>query len=198
MRERRNAPKSRTGPALRKTAIGALSRRTKEACVFKRILETLPAVCLAMSMALAAESPFIGEWKLDPSKSRMPDEMKVQSKGANKYAFDFGGGAETIVVDGSDQPGHGGTLLSVMAETPDTWIVERKCGYDGYSGGWMLGGKERVRIFFELPLLADFGASENGPNELAGRRSVDDGLPVCGSERRQTVCSMYNATTGFC
>jgi hypothetical protein len=99
-----------------------------EACVFKRILEILPAVCLATGMAWAAESPFIGEWKLDSSKSRMPDEMKVQSLGGNKYAFDFGGGAETIVVDGSDQPGSGGTLLSVKAEAPDTWIVERKKG----------------------------------------------------------------------
>ena len=78
-------------------------------------------------MAWAAESAFIGEWKLDPSKSRMPDEMKVQSQGGNKYTFDFGGGAETIVVDGSDQPGgYGGTLLSVKAEAHDTWIVERK------------------------------------------------------------------------
>jgi hypothetical protein len=32
------------------------------------------------------------------------------------------------VVDGSDQPGYGGTLLSVKAEAPDTWIVERKKG----------------------------------------------------------------------
>jgi hypothetical protein len=74
----------------------------------------------------AAQSPFIGEWKLDPSKTRMPDEMKVQSQGANKYAFDFGGGAETIVVDGSDQPGCCGTQLSVKPEVADTWIVERK------------------------------------------------------------------------
>ena len=96
--------------------------------MFNRILEILPAVCLATSMAWATESPFIGEWKLDPSKTRMPDEMKVQSQGANKYAFDFGGGAEMIVVDGSDQPGQGGTLLSVKAEAPDTWIVERKQG----------------------------------------------------------------------
>jgi hypothetical protein len=96
-----------------------------------RILSTtLPGVLalgLATSMAWAAESPFIGEWKLDPSKSRMPDEMKVESKGGNKYSFDFGGGAETITVDGTDQPGgYGGTLLSVRAEAPDTWIVERK------------------------------------------------------------------------
>jgi hypothetical protein len=94
--------------------------------VFKRILEIVPAVCLAAGMAWAAESPFIGDWKLDSSKSRMPDEMKVQSQGGNKYAFDFGGGAETIVVDGSDQPGTRGTLLSAKAEAPDTWIVQRK------------------------------------------------------------------------
>jgi hypothetical protein len=96
--------------------------------VFKRFVEILPAICLATSTAWAAtESPFIGEWKLDASKTRLPDEMKVQSKGGDKYAFDFGGGAETIVVDGSDQPGgYGGTLLSVKPEAPDTWIVERK------------------------------------------------------------------------
>jgi hypothetical protein len=120
---------SRTVPsAVRWTAIGVLPRRAQEACVFKRILAILPAVCLATGMAWGAESPFIGEWKFDSSKSRMPDEMKVHSKGDNKYAFDFGGGPETIVVDGSDQPGNGGTLLSVMAEAPDSWIVERKKG----------------------------------------------------------------------
>jgi len=30
------------------------------------------------------------------------------------------------VVDGTDQPAYGGTLLSVSAEAPDTRIVERK------------------------------------------------------------------------
>jgi hypothetical protein len=109
-----------------KTAIGVLPGRTKEVSVFNRILEILPAVCLATSMASATESPFIGAWKLDPSQTRMPDEMKVQSQGANKYAFDFGGGAEMIVVDGSDQPGCCGTLLSVKQEAADTWIVDRK------------------------------------------------------------------------
>lgn len=95
--------------------------------MFKRILVMLPMVCLATSMASAAESPFIGEWKLDASKSRLPDEMKIQNKGANKYAFDFGGETETIVVDGSEQPGgYGGTVLSVKPVEPGSWIVERK------------------------------------------------------------------------
>ena len=94
--------------------------------MFNRIVKILPAVCLVTGIARSAESPFIGEWKLDPSNSRLPDEMKVESEGGSKYAFDFGAGAERIVVDGTDQPGNGGTLLSVNPEAPDRWIVERK------------------------------------------------------------------------
>jgi hypothetical protein len=95
--------------------------------VFRQIIKILPAVCVTTGAAWAAQSPFIGEWKLDPSKSRMPDEMKIESQGGNKYMFDFGVGiTESIVVDGTEQPGIAGTLLSVRAEKPDTWIVERK------------------------------------------------------------------------
>jgi hypothetical protein len=111
---------------LYKIAIGVLPWRAIAVSNFKRIVKILPAVCLATGMARAAESPFVGEWKLDPSKSRLPDEMKVESEGGNKYAFDFGAGTERIVVDGTDQPGYGGTLLSVNAEASDTWVVERK------------------------------------------------------------------------
>jgi hypothetical protein len=100
--------------------------RAKEVRMLKRILEILPAVCLVTSMASSAQSPFIGQWKFDSSKSRTPDEMKVQSKGGNKYTFDFGGGVETILADGTDQPGLQGTLLSAKQEAPDTWIVQRK------------------------------------------------------------------------
>ncbi len=94
----------------------------------KRILGMLAAVCLATNMACLAQSPFIGLWKFDSSRSRTPDEMKVQSQGGNKYTFDFGGGPETIVADGTFQPGNRGTLLSAKQEAPDTWIVERKQG----------------------------------------------------------------------
>src|SRR5579862_6125071 len=94
----------------------------------KRVLAMLSAICVAASLALAAQNPFIGEWKLDPSKSRTPDEMKVQHKEGNTYVFDFGGGAETIVADGTDQKGLQGTLLSVHEESANTWIVKRKMG----------------------------------------------------------------------
>jgi hypothetical protein len=98
----------------------------KEDSVLKRAFRLLVFASLAVGMAWAAENPFIGEWKLNPSKSRMPDEMKVESKGGTTYSFNFGGTAETIVVDGTDQPGFSGTMLSVKADAPDTWIVERK------------------------------------------------------------------------
>jgi hypothetical protein len=97
-----------------------------EVSMSKRVVEILAAVCLTTGVARAAESPFIGEWQLNPSRSRLPDEMKVASEGGNKYTFDFGAGAERIVVDGTDQPGNDGTLLSVNPEAPDSWIVERK------------------------------------------------------------------------
>jgi hypothetical protein len=102
------------------------SDQSREAHMLKRIPGILSVVCLATSIASSAQSPFIGQWKFDSSRSRTPDEMKVQSQGGNKYTFDFGGGAEMIVTDGTDQPGLEGTLLSVKQEAPDTWIVERK------------------------------------------------------------------------
>src|SRR5580704_18445055 len=103
----------------------------KEASVFKRRLKILATVCLAATAAWAAQSSFIGEWKLDSSRSRMPDEMKVESKGGGKYAFNFGGGAETIVADGTFQAGLYESLLSAKIEAPDTWIVARKSKKDG-------------------------------------------------------------------
>jgi hypothetical protein len=94
--------------------------------VLKHTLKLLVFASIAVGMAWAAENPFIGQWKLNPSKSRMPDGMKVESKGGNTYSFNFGGPAEIIIADGTDQPGYGGTTLSVKADGPDTWIVERK------------------------------------------------------------------------
>jgi hypothetical protein len=87
----------------------------------------LAVSCVVASALWAVDRSFVGEWKLDTSKSKMIDEMKVASVGANKYAFDFGGGSsETIVVNGTDQPGIFGTTLAVSSEGPDAWKVVRK------------------------------------------------------------------------
>jgi hypothetical protein len=88
----------------------------------------------------AADNPFVGDWKLNPSRSKFTDVMKVESLGANKYAFDFGSGsAEKIAVDGTDQPGLSGTTLSVSVEGPDTWkVVRKKDGRTLLTGIWKL------------------------------------------------------------
>jgi len=95
--------------------------------MFKRTFQLLLVACLATGTLRAANDPFVGDWKLNPSRSKLTDQMKVQSIAANKYAFDFGdGSAEMIAVDGTDQPGNFGTTLSVSIEGPDSWKVVRK------------------------------------------------------------------------
>ena len=97
--------------------------------MLKRGAQLLLFTYLVTGALRAANDPFVGKWKLNQSQSRFPDEMKVKAAGANKYAFDFGAGnPETIVTDGTDQPGIFGTTLSVTVEGPDIWKVVRKKG----------------------------------------------------------------------
>ncbi len=88
----------------------------------------------------AANDGMVGKWKLNPSKSTLTDQMKVESAGGNKYIFDFGGGtAETIVADGSDQAAGYGSTLAVSAEGPRAWKVVRKQeGHMLISARWTL------------------------------------------------------------
>src|ERR1035438_9414454 len=86
-----------------------------------------PATCLTATAALSADDPMLGNWKLNAQKSRLIDEMKITSLGGNKYSLDFGGGPpETIVADGTDQPGNSGTTNSTTIVSPDEWRGERK------------------------------------------------------------------------
>ena len=87
----------------------------------------------------SAGNPFLGEWKLNPARSKLTDVMKIESVGGNKYAFNFGGGAETVVVDGTDQPGISGSTLSVAAEGPNSWkVVRKKDGRMLLTANWTL------------------------------------------------------------
>jgi hypothetical protein len=84
---------------------------------------------LAASTFWTANDPFVGKWRVDVSRSTIVDEMRVEALGPNKYGFNFEGGpAETIVADGTDQPGLPGTTLSVKAEDARTLSVVRKQG----------------------------------------------------------------------
>ena len=77
----------------------------------------LPASVPATSAPTqGAHDPFVGKWRLDVSRSTIVDAMRVEAVGPNKYRFSFEGApAETIVADGTDQPGLSGTTLSVEA-----------------------------------------------------------------------------------
>ena len=103
------------------------------------ILQLLLIAGLSTGM-LSAKDHFIGKWKLNPFRSKLTDEMKVESVGGNKYAFDFGSGnTETIVADGKDQPGIFATTLSVTVESPNTWkVVRKKDGQTVITASWRL------------------------------------------------------------
>lgn len=82
---------------------------------------------LAASTFWTANDPFVGHWRLDISHSTIVDDMKVESQGPNRYGFSFEGApVETVIADGSDQPGLSGTMLSVKQADDGTLSVVRK------------------------------------------------------------------------
>ena len=92
-----------------------------------RSLQSLLVVFVTIGTSWAADDPFVGTWKVIPSKSKLNDEMKVEAAGANRYAITFGPGqTDTVVADGSDQPALSGTTLSITVKGPNSWEVTRK------------------------------------------------------------------------
>ena len=122
-----------------------------------RKIRVLLVTCLASGTAWAANEPFVGEWKVNPSKSRLTDEMRVESAAGNKYAFELGGGsAEIVLPDGTDQPGLAGTTLAVTIEGPDAWkVVRKQAGRILLTAYWKLSGDGNT-------LTDDF--TQYGPN----------------------------------
>src|SRR5580658_3464457 len=95
--------------------------------MLNRTLQLLLAGCLMTGTLWAADNPFVGKWKVNPSKSMLIDEMKVEVAGANRYALTFGPGqTDTVTADGSDQPALSGTTLSITVKTPNSWEIIRK------------------------------------------------------------------------
>jgi hypothetical protein len=121
-------------------AADVLRERSKEDCMLKRACQLMVVACLVGGAAWAADDPMVGDWKLNPKKSKMNDVMKVESLGGNKYSFDFGGGnPEIAVADGTDQPGHFGIMIAVSMDAPDQWtVVRRKDGKVLVTGVWTL------------------------------------------------------------
>ena len=60
-----------------------------------RTFRLLLVVCLVTGTLWAADDPFVGKWKVNQSKSKLNDEMKVEVAGANRYTFIFAPGQST-------------------------------------------------------------------------------------------------------
>jgi len=100
---------------------------------------SIAALAACSCTAIAATDPFEGDWKLNPAKSKMTDQMKVDCAGPNKCVFNLGALPETIVLDGTDQPGIFGTTLAVSVEAPNRWkVVRKKDGHILLIGIWNL------------------------------------------------------------
>jgi hypothetical protein len=140
----------------------------------KRTTPLLLLVALATSTLWAANDPFVGEWRLNPSKSStFADLMKVERVRGDKYAFDFGGGPETIDADGTDQPGGRGTVLSATIEAPDSWkIIRKKDGHLLLSANWKLS-KDGQTLSDEFTSFAPDGSAstENYLYKRTARKS---------------------------
>jgi hypothetical protein len=108
--------------------------------MLKRVCLLMLVAGLSGSVAWAADDPMVGDWKLNPQKSRLTDVMKVGSLGGNKYSFDFGGGdPEIAVADGTDQQGHFGIMIAVSVNEPNRWtVVRKKDGKVLVTGVWTL------------------------------------------------------------
>jgi hypothetical protein len=128
----------------------------------KRTLWLLLVASLLAGALWAVNDPFVGEWKLIPSKSKLTDQMKVESVAGNKYAFDFGGGPESIAADGTDQPaGYGGTTLSVTVEAPDSWkVVRKKDGHVLLTANWKLS-KDAQTLTDDFTAIGSNGSPSN-------------------------------------
>lgn len=94
----------------------------------KRTAHLILLACFLAMVCRAADSPFIGKWKLNPAKSKLSDQMTIAPAGNNKYTLTFAGTdqTETIVADGTGQPGLFGGTTSITMVGPSDWKYIRK------------------------------------------------------------------------
>lgn len=105
-----------------------------------RLLRTLLVVCVFSGTVWAATDPLTGTWKLNPAKSHLTDVMRVKAAGDRSFTFFLSAtNPETIVVNGTDQPGIFGTTLAVTELAPHQWkVVRKKDGHLLISAIWEL------------------------------------------------------------
>lgn len=148
----------------------------REDRMFKRIFPLLLVSFFVAGALWAADDPFIGQWKLNPSRSQIADVMKVSPAGANKYAFDLGAGNEIIVADGTDQPGYSGTTLAVTVEAPDTWkVVRKQNGRVLVTGIWTLS-RDGSRLQDHFTAFATNGSPSTVLDYVYSRKAAGSGF----------------------
>lgn len=138
--------------------------------VFGRMLLWLLVAGLVASPLRAETDPLVGQWKL----VRVTDRMSVTKVGENKFAFDFGGGAETIVVDGTEQPGIAGTTLSVTPDGPNWKVVRKKSGRMLLTATWTLS-KDGNSLNDDFTDLSQNGSPSNA-KYVYQRRAAGSGF----------------------
>jgi len=76
----------------------------------------------AAAVLAAADNPFVGKWKLDPSKSDFTGQtFKYEDAGGGKVRESGGGESYTFTTDGKEHPGLYGHLISVKQVDANTW-----------------------------------------------------------------------------
>jgi hypothetical protein len=125
-------------------------------------VEGMQAIIFASAALLAAPlpsggDPFVGKWVLDVPRSLIVDDMQVEAVGPNKYAFNFEGApTETVVADGSDQPGLPGTTLAVKTvDGRNLTVVRKQKGQVVVSAKWKLSPDSRILYDAFTSLQAD-------------------------------------------
>jgi len=122
------------------------------------VLRCLSALCL---LTVVRADPFVGKWRLNPSKSRLPDEMIVAvagPKGSNNWKMVRKQGDHLLVSAEWTLSGDGQTLTDAFTGyRPDGstlsvhYVYERTAGSSGFPGTWD-SVKEEVGTVIELTI----------------------------------------------
>jgi hypothetical protein len=112
----------------------------------KLIIPVLAIVSLAAANATAADSMFVGSWKLNAEKSKMTGlQEKIEDLGGGEFKFDFGDDVETIMLDGKDHMTKYGSTWAVTPEGPEKWkSVHKRDGKITSTATWTVSDEGKM------------------------------------------------------
>jgi len=159
-------------------------------------LATIVIICAAVaSLSRAADESFIGKWKLSLSKSKLADQMTIAPAGANWYTLTFAGAGETetLVADGTDQPGIGGSTISITIEALGNWkIVRKQGGRTVLTANWKLSDDGKTLVDTFIGNQPDGSTSRTDLVYKRAEGSVDNsGIPGTWETTEEKIDSAY-------